>query len=51
MKVYFDEAGNSGQNLLDINQPIFAIASINFTIEETKDILSSIKSDGELHSH
>lgn len=47
MKVYFDEAGNSGQNLLDTNQPIFAIASINFTVEETKDILSSIKSDGE----
>ncbi len=50
MKVYFDEAGNSGQNLLDNNQPIFAIASINFTLEETKEILSSINSDGdEIH--
>lgn len=47
MKVYFDEAGNSGQNLLDKDQPIFAIASINFTLEETKEILSNITSESE----
>lgn len=47
MKIYFDESGNSGQNLLDPNQPIFVIASHNFTEEETKKILSPIQSTGE----
>lgn len=47
MKIYFDESGNSGQNLLDPNQPIFVIASHNFTEEETRNILSPIESTGE----
>lgn len=50
MKIYFDEAGNSGQNLLDSNQPIFVMASHNFSEEETRKILNPIESAGqELH--
>jgi hypothetical protein len=47
MKIFFDESGNSGQNLLDPNQPVFVIASHNFSEEETKKILSPIESTGE----
>ncbi len=47
MKIYFDEAGNSGQNLLDPNQPIFVIASINFTEDEAKKILNPIQTASE----
>lgn len=50
MKVYFDESGNSGQNLLDKDQPVFVIASHNFSEAEAREILSPIKSSAdELH--
>lgn len=50
MEIYFDEAGNSGQNLLDKNQPVFVVASINFSLDETKEILSYINTDSsEIH--
>ena len=29
-KVFFDEAGNSGDNLLDKDQPVYVLASHNF---------------------
>lgn len=44
MKLYFDESGNSGKNLLDNNQPVFVIAYHNFTNTEAREILSPIKS-------
>lgn len=47
MNIYFDEAGNSGQNLLDSNQPIYVLVSHNFSIEETESILSPLKTDSE----
>lgn len=39
--IAFDEAGNTGSNLLDKNQKIYALASVNFTDKET-DILTNI---------
>lgn len=50
MKIYFDEAGNSGQNLLDPNQPIYVLVSHNFSIEESESILAPLKTaSSELH--
>jgi len=49
-KVYFDESGNSGENLLDADQPIYCIASLNMTDEHVELLLSKIGSNGtELH--
>ncbi len=50
MNIFFDEAGNSGQNLLDTDQPIYVLVSHNFSIEEAKSILSPLKTDSsEIH--
>jgi len=50
MKIYFDESGNTGQNLLDISQPIYVLTSHNFTEDETKEILKPLTSIGkEIH--
>lgn len=50
--IYFDEAGNSGGNLLDKDQPVFVLASHNFDLEETRHLLDPLfalsKAD-ELH--
>lgn len=50
-KVYFDEAGNSGDNLLDKDQPVYVLASHNFNEYETKQILAPLLSlkEGEMH--
>lgn len=37
--IYFDEAGNTGGNLLDRNQPTYLLLSHNFTLDETEEIL------------
>ncbi|MEL1254080.1 DUF3800 domain-containing protein [Flavobacterium sp. DGU38] len=47
MNIYFDEAGNSGQNLLDREQPIYIVVSHNFTIEETEKLLAPLKTVSE----
>ena len=50
MKIYFDEAGNSGQNLLDADQPIYVLVSHNFSIEESESILAPLKThSAEIH--
>lgn len=50
MKVYFDESGNTGQHLLDDSQPIYVLASNNYTDLELQDILRPLTSNGiELH--
>ncbi|WP_294823228.1 DUF3800 domain-containing protein [uncultured Flavobacterium sp.] len=50
MEIFFDEAGNSGQNLLDSDQPVYVLVSHNFSIEEANDILSPIKTmASEIH--
>jgi hypothetical protein len=38
--VFFDESGNTGQNLLDINDPIFALASCSFPSDKEQELLS-----------
>lgn len=50
MNVYFDEAGNSGQNLLDKDQPIYIVVSHNFSYEETEKLLAPLKTGSdEIH--
>ena len=50
--IFFDEAGNTGDNLLDPDQPAFTLLSHDFSKEETSEILQPllvrVKSD-ELH--
>lgn len=50
-KVFFDEAGNSGDNLLDKDQPVYVLASHNFNEDETRLILAPLLSlkNGEIH--
>ena len=38
--VVFDESGNTGADLLNINQPVFVLASADYTTEEAIDLLS-----------
>jgi hypothetical protein len=50
--IFFDEAGNSGSNLLDKDQPTYLLLSHNYTEDEAKDILAplfSISKAKELH--
>lgn len=50
--IFFDEAGNSGGNLLDTNQPTYLLLSHNFTIGETYEILKPLRESSkakELH--
>lgn len=50
MTIYCDEAGNSGQNLLDKDQPVYVFASINYDEDEARSILNSIQSSAsEIH--
>jgi len=50
MMIYFDESGNTGQNLLDASQPIYVLSSHNFSEIETKEILNPLTALGvELH--
>lgn len=42
--IYFDEAGNSGDNLLDKIQPSYVLLSHNYTNEETNLLLEPILS-------
>ena len=49
-KIYFDEAGNTGDNLLDSSQPVYCLLSTCYTDEETESLLSIVKSNAqELH--
>lgn len=50
--IYFDEAGNTGDNLLDANQPTFTLASHDLRLEETNELLAPllfIVKSNELH--
>lgn len=42
-EVYFDEAGNTGAALLDANQPVFVLASADFTRAEADELLSLVR--------
>lgn len=41
--IYFDEAGNTGDNLLDPNQPAFTLLSHDFNEEESLRILKALR--------
>jgi hypothetical protein len=41
--VYFDEAGNTGAALLDSSQPVFVLASVDYTNDECAELLSMLK--------
>lgn len=40
MKVYFDESGQSGSHLLDVNQPYFSLGSTNIEEAEAAEIIA-----------
>jgi hypothetical protein len=42
-EVHFDEAGNTGAALLDPCQPVFVLASADFTREEANDLLELVR--------
>jgi hypothetical protein len=41
--VYFDEAGNTGAQLLDPEQPVFILASVDFTGVECEQLLAIVR--------
>lgn len=50
--IYFDESGNTGDNLLDKGQPIFALVSHNYNENEISELLlplESVSGADELH--
>lgn len=44
VKVYFDEAGNTGQDLLNVDQPVFVLAANNFDDETACSLVSCLHS-------
>jgi hypothetical protein len=42
--IYCDEAGNSGQNLLDPEQPVFVLASTDFGVLESAELIQKVSS-------
>ncbi|AFZ43007.1 hypothetical protein PCC7418_0791 [Halothece sp. PCC 7418] len=40
--IAFDESGNTGANLVDFQQPIFTLASVNYSKSEANSIINSI---------
>lgn len=49
MNIYVDEAGNTGQDLLNVDQPIFVLASHNYAHEEIRKLRDIFEMKGELH--
>lgn len=41
--VAFDESGNTGADLLNLCQPVFVLASADFTTDEAEDLLSWVR--------
>lgn len=48
-KIYFDEAGNTGADLMNPDQKAFILCSNNYTNEECKVLLDLFDNDDELH--
>jgi hypothetical protein len=42
-EIAFDEAGNTGADLLNVEQPVFALASVSFSRSEANEILEGIR--------
>lgn len=49
--IYIDESGNTGSNLLDKNQPVFATASCDYSLEEAEYLLSKLPSSTATEAH
>lgn len=49
MNIYFDESGNTGQDLLNKDQPFFVLASNNYSSEELLTLSSLFEENEELH--
>ncbi len=43
LEVHFDEAGNTGAALLDTDQPVFVLASTDFTRAEAEELLGCVR--------
>ncbi|WP_419489308.1 DUF3800 domain-containing protein [Chryseobacterium bernardetii] len=48
-KIYFDEAGNTGADLLNKDQNVFVLCSNNYTREEAYELIKLFKNREELH--
>lgn len=44
--IYCDEHGNTGEHLLDRRQPVFALASNDFSPQEAEELLHIVRSQG-----
>ena len=42
--IFFDESHNTGSYLLDANQPIFTLASVDYNPNECAELLSLVSS-------
>ena len=47
--IAFDEAGNTGQDLLNQDQKVFVLASVNFSDEEIQELNDVLQFKNELH--
>ncbi len=49
--IFFDEAGNTGQNLLDDVQQLFVLSSIDYSEKESQELLENISTDVNKEFH
>lgn len=49
--IYFDESGNTGSNLLDNDQPVFTLASCDFSQKDGERLLQLVGSRAESELH
>ncbi len=47
--IYFDEAGNTGQDMLNKDQRVFVLASVDFNEEEQKTLMKIFDTENEIH--
>jgi len=47
VNIYFDESGNTGESLGDLDQPLFSLASINMDDETAEALISNYKHSSE----
>ncbi|WCO03555.1 DUF3800 domain-containing protein [Psychroserpens ponticola] len=47
--IYFDEAGNTGQDLLNQQQKVFSLASVQFNQEQQDELSKIFDNGGEIH--
>lgn len=50
VKLYIDESGFTGNNLLDEDQKLFSLAAVNLDNEESEDIIKKTRTEFELQS-